>query len=77
LSCQVIDIGAPVREKGSRVIDIVDPSGLDIDLVKTGLGELLSILLLAQGPGGATRPELQALLDFGWYVPRTAACPYF
>src|SRR6516164_4100495 len=32
LSCQVIDIEAAIRQKGSRVIDIVNPRGLNIDV---------------------------------------------
>ena len=68
LSCQIIDIEAAIRQKGSRIIDIVNPRGFDIDVVKTGLGELLQIILLAQSPGYTTRPKLQTSLDFGRYV---------
>src|SRR5262249_50722722 len=58
----------PLRQKGSRVINIVNPRSLNIDVVKTGFGELPQIILLAQGPSDATRPELHAFLDFGRYV---------
>src|SRR6516165_3471344 len=68
LSCQIIDIEAAIRQKGSRIVDIVNPRGLDIDVVKTGFGELVQIILLAQGPSDTTRPEFHALLDFGRYV---------
>src|SRR5262245_56943821 len=68
LSCQVIDIEAAIRQKGARIIDIVNPRGLDFDVVKTGFDELLQIILLGQGPSDTTRPELHAFLDFGRYV---------
>src|SRR5262249_10357813 len=68
LSCQVIDIEAAISQKGSRVIDFVNPRGLDFDVVKAGFGELLQIIILAQGPSDTTRAELHAFLDFGRYV---------
>jgi hypothetical protein len=41
LSRQFIDIRTPIRQKGSRIIGIVNSCGLDIDIGETGFGELL------------------------------------
>ena len=41
LSCQIIDIEAAIGQKGSCVILIVNPRGLDIDVFEAGFGQLL------------------------------------
>ena len=65
LSGQRIDIEALTREEGPRILDAVNPRGLDIDIVETGFGEFRHVIVIAQGTGDAAHPKLQAFLDFG------------
>ena len=47
LSGQRIDVEALTREEGARILDAVNPRGLDIDIVKTGFGEFRHVIVIA------------------------------
>ena len=68
LSGQRIDVEAPTRQEGPRVFDAVNPRGLDIDIVKTGLGKFRHVFVIAQGTGDAAHPKLHVFLDFGRHI---------
>src|SRR6516164_1261952 len=68
LSGPRLDLEALARQKGPRVLQAVNPRGLDLDMLKTGLGEFGHIFFIAQSPGDAASPKLQVFLDFARYV---------
>jgi len=61
-------IKAPIRQEGPRVLDAVNPRGLDLDVVKTRFGEFRHVLVVTQDASDATHPKLHAVLDFGRYL---------
>src|SRR5260370_40145259 len=68
LLCYLLDIEAPIRQEDPCVIDIVNPRGLDLDVVETGFGEFGDVFVIAQSTGHAAHPKLHVLLDFGRHI---------
>src|SRR2546426_11313199 len=51
-----------------RVLDRVDPGGLDVDRLEAGFRELPPVLVLAERAGDAADPQLDALPDRGRHL---------
>src|SRR6516165_2975279 len=63
-----INLNALTCQEGPRILEAVNPCGLERDTPTTCLGEFGHIIVLAQSPGDAAHPKLQALLGLGRHV---------
>src|SRR6185295_13579541 len=62
-----VDPGA--GEKLARVLDSIDPGGLDLDALEAGAGELAPVLPFLERAGHAADPELHATPDPRGHLP--------
>src|SRR5439155_406093 len=67
-----VGVEAGAGEQLARVLDTVDPGGLDVDRLEAGLRELLPVLVLAERAGDAADPQLDALLIAASPLPPAA-----